>query len=354
MENSEHSEYFMENYSDETKNRLLKYWCQQAGIVVDNGEDVKEYVSLIDWINDGSPTGIASPEEFYSLQEAVYGKIIQTLYIKPLHRVEYFYVAVNHYKRYDFDKVVCGGSAVDGFVRKNVPYRCTAGFFVGGLCVLEHLEKDRKVSFQKLTDGVYGLKASPEEMNSIVCKMFYEEQRIDMLRTVNAFSGTPEIILVAVMDDIPDKRDDKRDFPDLHYFIDYHEEPFYDKVMELEHLSSFSCNPDILSRVYKNSMLKSLGFEQGHSLDDYLIKYLHQRNGSRSRDAEIYKDELGDAPHLRARDEWMNDGQPTPIRNDRDFFDIQKKVWGTVKAHIHCCYSVEELIKDGYGKEVRL
>ena len=101
MENSEHSEYFMENYSDETKNRLLKYWCQQAGIIVDNGENFeeKEYVNLIDWINDGRPTGIASPDEFYSLQEAVYGKIIQTLYIKPLHRVQYFYVAVNHYKR---------------------------------------------------------------------------------------------------------------------------------------------------------------------------------------------------------------------------------------------------------------
>ena len=341
MENSEHSEYFMENYSDETKNGLLKYWCQQAGIIVDNGENFeeKEYVSLIDWINDGSPTGIASPEEFYSLQEAVYGKIIQTLYIKPLHRVEYFYVAVNHYKRYDFDKVVCGGSAVDGFVRKNVPYRCTPGFFVGGLCVLEHLEKDRKVSFQKLTDGVYGLKASPEEMNSIVCKMFSEEQ-IDMHRTVNAFSGTPEIILVAVMDDIPDKSD----FPDLHYFIDYREEPFYDKVMELEYLSSFYCNPDMLSRV-QNGMLKSLGFEQGRSLDDYLTKYRYQRDGGRSRDAEIYEDELGDAPLLRARDEWMNDGQPIPIRNDRDFFDIQKKVWGKVKAHIHGCYSVEELEK---------
>ena len=78
----------------------------------------------------------------------------------------------------------------------------------------------------------------------------------------------------------------------------------------------------------EETVMKSLGFEQGHSLDDYLIKYLHQRNGSRSKDAEIYEDELGDAPHLRARDEWMNDGQPIPIRNDRDFFDIQKKVWG--------------------------
>ena len=112
-------------------------------------------------------------------------------------------------------------------------------------------------------------------------------------------------------------------------------------------------NTDKMKRK-EETVMKSLGFEPGHSLEDYLIKYCHQRNGSRSRDAEIYEDELGDAPHVRARDEWMNDGQPIPIRNDRDFFEIQKKVWGKVKHHIHCCYSVEELIKEGYGNEVRL
>ena len=92
--------------------------------------------------------------------------------------------------------------------------------------------------------------------------------------------------------------------------------------------------------------MKSLGFEQGYSLDDYLTKYRYQRDGGRSRNAEIYADEIGDNdPVLMAYDAWMNDGQPIPIRNDRDFFDIQKKVWGKVKAHIHGCYSVEELEK---------
>ena len=90
--------------------------------------------------------------------------------------------------------------------------------------------------------------------------------------------------------------------------------------------------------------MKSLGFDQGYSLDDYLTKYRYQRDGGRSRDAEIYEE----------YDNWMNDGQPIPIRNDRDFFEIQKKVWGKVKHHIHCCYSVEELIKEGYGNEVKL
>ena len=113
-------------------------------------------------------------------------------------------------------------------------------------------------------------------------------------------------------------------------------------------------NSDRMKRK-EETVMKSLGFEQGHSLEDYLIKYLHQRNGSRSQNAEIYADEVGpNNPNLMAYDAWMNDAQPIPIKNDRDFFEIQKKVWGTVKAHIHCCYSVEELIKEGYGKEVRL
>ena len=103
-------------------------------------------------------------------------------------------------------------------------------------------------------------------------------------------------------------------------------------------------NSDRMKRK-EETVMKSLGFEQGYSLDDYLTKYRYQRDGGRSRDAEIYEDELGDSPRLRARDEWMNDGQPFPIKNDRDFFEIQKKVWGKVKAHIHCCYSVEELEK---------
>ena len=345
-----HSEYYTQHYSNETENLLLKYWCQQAGIVIDNGGDIEEYAKLIDWINDRKPTGIATNDEFYALQEMQYRKVIQPLYVKP-HRVKYFYFAVNHYKRYDFDKIVSRVQNVGEFNQKNIPYECTPRFQINGFCTLEHLgNKDRRASFKKLTDGVYGLKASPEEMNGIVCNLFSGEQRIDMLRTVNGFSGTPEIILIAVVKEIPAQKG----YPD-NYIVDYCEDPYYEKVIELEHLSSFYCNPDILSCTYKRAgIMKSLGFGQGHSLDDYLTKYRYQRDGGRSRDAEIYAEYFNDITFLKEYDNWMNDGQPIPIKNDRDFFDIQKKVWGKVKHHIHCCYSVEELIKEGYGNEVRL
>lgn len=333
-----HSEYYMQHYSNETENLLLKYWCQQAGIVIDPvGYHDEEYSKLIDWINDGEPTGIATNDEFYALQKEIYGNIKQSLYLQPLCRIKYFYFSVNHYKRYDFDKVARQVCDTGKFNQKNVPYECTPRFRINGLCTFEHLKrKDTGASFKELTDGIYGLKTTPDKMHSIICNILPEEQRTAMISTVNAFSGTPEIILVAVTKEISSQRG----YPKS-YIINYNEDPYYEKVIDLELLNSVYLNQDIYIRAY----LESLGFEQGHSLDDYLTKYRYQRDGGRSRDAEIYEDELGDAPLLRARDEWMNDGQPIPIKNDRDFFEIQKKVWGKVKHHIYCCYSVEELEK---------
>ena len=52
-------------------------------------------------------------------------------------------------------------------------------------------------------------------------------------------------------------------------------------------------NSDRMKRK-EETVMKSLCFEQGHSLDDYLTKYRYQRDGGRSREAEIYEDELGD------------------------------------------------------------
>ena len=90
-----HSEYYMQHYSNETENLLLKYWCQQAGIVIDPvGYHDEEYSKLIDWINDGEPTGIATNDEFYAMQKEIYGNIKQSLYLQQLCRIKYFYFSV--------------------------------------------------------------------------------------------------------------------------------------------------------------------------------------------------------------------------------------------------------------------
>ena len=227
-----------------TKNLLLKYWCQQAGITIDNGRDFEEHEKLIDWINNGEPTGISTADEFYALQEKVYGRIVQTLYMKPLHRIKGFYISVNHYKKYDFDKVLSSAQDTDVFNQKNVPWRCTPYFLIDGFCTLEHLEKKSKEAlFQKLTDGIYGLNACPEKMYSIVCDIFSDKQRLDMLRSIHAFSDAKEIILVAYTKEIP-FTDDLQDYFSA-YHIAYFEDPFYDKVRELERLSTFYSIYDI-------------------------------------------------------------------------------------------------------------
>ena len=189
-----HSEYYMQHYSNETENLLLKYWCQQAGIVIDPvGYHDEEYSKLIDWINDGEPTGIATNDEFYAMQKEIYGNIKQSLYLQPLCRIKYFYFSVNHYKRYDFDKVARQVCDTGKFNQKNVPYECTPRFRINGLCTFEHLKrKDTGASFKELTDGIYGLKTTPDKMHSIICNILPEEQRTAMISTVNAFSGTPE------------------------------------------------------------------------------------------------------------------------------------------------------------------
>lgn len=65
----------------------------------------------------------------------------------------------------------------------------------------------------------------------------------------------------------------------------------------------------------EETVMKSLGFEPGHSFEDYLIKYCHQRNGSRSRDAEIYEDGIVDDMTL-----WDN----TEKDNPRLIYDSKK------------------------------
>lgn len=248
--NGGHTEYFLRHYSNPDENLLLKYWCRQAGIIIDNGDDFEEYAELIDWINNGEPTGIATPDEFYALQEKIYGRIIQTLRQKPLNAVKGFYLSVNHYKRYDFDEVVGGVQNGDDFKQKNLPYRCTPYFLIDGLFTLDRLEcKDMLGAFQRLTKGVYGLKTSPDKMQCIVCSLFPEEQRGDIVRTIKTFSETSEIILVACTEVLPfvDLQDDLTTMQDYlnSYHVEDHENPFYDKVRELERLSTFSCIPDV-------------------------------------------------------------------------------------------------------------
>lgn len=69
-------------------NVLSKYRYQRQNRRLSNldvyAEDVgvtkEELLAYQNWINDGNPTGIESDEQFYELQQLVYGKTIMELW----------------------------------------------------------------------------------------------------------------------------------------------------------------------------------------------------------------------------------------------------------------------------------
>lgn len=172
--------------------RILKYWYQQAGIdtfndVIRMDSDTLESI-MSKWLGDGKSSGINSQEEFYDIQRTLYGKIRQHLYRGS---VNYFYFSADHYKHFDFDKVVSQEKPM-------VPWRCSPRFYCR-FCALEYFAQSAEdVAFKQLADGVYGLKLPLDRMRKVIHSVFEYSDTVDFIRTMDAWRSQ-EIILVAVM-----------------------------------------------------------------------------------------------------------------------------------------------------------
>lgn len=81
----------------------------------------------------------------------------------------------------------------------------------------------------------------------------------------------------------------------------------------------------------KNDLVKSIeSGNSGHSIGAILEKYWFQRNGETVPSGEPWAESEAQAEHYRKAYEWANDGQPTGIKNDEEFYRIQKRVYGKV------------------------
>lgn len=67
----------LSKYRYQHQNRQLTTYVAYAE---DLGITKEEALAYQNWINDGSPTGIESDEQFYELQQLVYGKTIMELW----------------------------------------------------------------------------------------------------------------------------------------------------------------------------------------------------------------------------------------------------------------------------------
>ena len=67
----------LSKYRYQHQNRQLTTYVAYAE---DLGITKEEALAYQNWINDGNPTGIESDEQFYELQQLVYGKTIMELW----------------------------------------------------------------------------------------------------------------------------------------------------------------------------------------------------------------------------------------------------------------------------------
>ena len=81
----------------------------------------------------------------------------------------------------------------------------------------------------------------------------------------------------------------------------------------------------------KNDLVKSLeSTNDGVSIHEILEKYFFQRKGETVPSGEPWAESEEEREEYRKAYEWANDGKPTGIKSDEEFYRIQKRVYGKV------------------------
>lgn len=67
------------------------------------------------------------------------------------------------------------------------------------------------------------------------------------------------------------------------------------------------------------------------TLMDILLKYVHQRSGEKLEFYDAYAEDLGiTKEEALAYQNWINDGNPTGIESDEQFYELQRQTYGEV------------------------
>lgn len=105
----------------------------------------------------------------------------------------------------------------------------------------------------------------------------------------------------------------------------------------------------------KNDFAKSIldspynRVEGGRKIElfNILEKYSYQRQNIQLSNLDAYADDLGETEEeLLAYQNWINDGKPTGIESDEQFYEIQKQAYGEVIMELSWLYL--DLLNTGY------
>lgn len=71
--------------------------------------------------------------------------------------------------------------------------------------------------------------------------------------------------------------------------------------------------------------------DQKIELFNVLSKYRYQRQNRQLSNLDAYADDLGETEEeLLAYQNWINDGKPTGIESDKQYYELQKQAYGEV------------------------
>lgn len=71
------------------------------------------------------------------------------------------------------------------------------------------------------------------------------------------------------------------------------------------------------------------------TLKDILLKYDYQRSGEKLEFYEAYAEDLGiTKEEALAYQNWINDGKPTGIESDEQFYEIQRQAYGEIEIEL--------------------
>lgn len=75
--------------------------------------------------------------------------------------------------------------------------------------------------------------------------------------------------------------------------------------------------------------------DQKIELFNVLSKYRYQRQNRQLSNLDAYADDLGETEEeLLAYQNWINDGKPTGIESDKQFYEIQRQAYGEVEIEL--------------------
>lgn len=89
-------------------------------------------------------------------------------------------------------------------------------------------------------------------------------------------------------------------------------------------------NNDFAKSILDNPYNKIVGGKEV-TLINILSKYDHQRSGEKLEFYAEYAEDLGlTEEEALAYQNWVNDGKPTGIESDEQFYDLQRQAYGEV------------------------